>query len=69
MIEMVGRTFKTIDVEELKTLEDKTRRIILHVRYNDRNNRLLALDELMKIRNWLKGLGIELSELKRKDGD
>lgn len=61
--------YKTIDVEELKTLEDKTRRIILHIRYNDRNNRLLALDELGKIRNWLKGLGIELSELKRKDGD
>lgn len=61
--------YKTIDVEELKTLEDKTRKIILHVRYNDRNNRLLALRELGKIRHWLKGLGIELSELKRKDGD
>jgi len=61
--------YKTIDVEELKTLEDKTRRIILHVRYGDRNNRQLAVRELMKIRNWLKGLGIELSELKRKDGD
>ena len=69
MIEMAGRCYKTIDVEELKTLEDKTRRIILHVRYGDRNNRLLAVRELMKIRDWLEGLGIELSELKRKDGD
>ena len=60
---------KSIDVEELKTLEDKTRRIILHIRYGDRNNRILAVDELMKIRNWLDGLGIDLSELKRKDGD
>ena len=69
MIEMAGRWFKTIDVGELKTLEDKTRKIILHVRYGDRNNRLLALDELGKIRHWLEGLGIELSELKRKEGD
>ena len=61
--------YKSIDVEELKTLEDKTRRIILHIRYDDRNNRLLAIRELMKIRNWLDGLGIDLSELKRKDGD
>lgn len=61
--------YKTIDVEELKTLEDKTRRIILHVRYHDRNNQQLALRELRKIRDWLEGLGIELSELKRKVGD
>lgn len=51
--------YKTIDVEELKVLENKTRKIILHIKCG---NRILAVDELMKIRHWLEGLGIELED-------
>lgn len=56
--------YKSIDVKELKILEDKIRKIILHVKCGDQNDITLAIDELMKIRHWLEGLDIELLELK-----
>lgn len=68
-VKPLGSCYISVNKEYLKTLEDRIRRIILHVQYHDNHNRSLALKELSDIRYWLDYMGIELSEIERLKGD